>query len=114
MHLFHRLALHWPALLSCGAALGALALLWRVRDMPLQPAAVVRIDALGAFFAFAILGGLALMSAAWPGGSSAPSWRVPVLVAVLLVGFITTLTPVIAGAFLLFAILTLPPRFQAG
>lgn len=112
MRPFYRLFQHWPLPLSAGGALAALALLWLARDTPLQPAATVRVDALSAFFAFALLGGLALALAARPGAT--PSWRLPALVAVLLVAYATTLTLLIAAAYLLLALLTLQSRPRTG
>ena len=108
MHSFDRLFRRWPALLVGGAALGALALLWGVRDMPLQPAPFVRIDALSAFMLVVLFGGLALALGAQ--SLAVPSRRAALLAAVLTIGAITTLTPVIAGAYLGLALLTLPPR----
>ena len=45
MRLLTASAKHWPALLVSGLALGALALLWRVRDTPLALGAFARFDA---------------------------------------------------------------------
>jgi hypothetical protein len=81
-----------------------------------QPFPIVRVDALGAFFAFAWLGGMALAGQTHPdvrlGGWSG------LAVAVLLVGaWITTLTPVIIAAYLLIALLEIrlwEVRGQAG
>ena len=56
----------WPALLAGGLALGALALIWYVRDTPLALGVFTRIDALSAFFLFALFGGVALALAARP------------------------------------------------
>ena len=105
MRVFNRLSHRWPTVLASGAALVALALLWIVRAMPLQPAPGVRIDALSAFFIFALLGGLALALLAWPG--AAPRGRILAQAAPLIAAYLTTLTPIIAGAYLLFALLAL-------
>src|ERR1043165_8152613 len=102
MRVFNRLFHDWPMLLASGAALGALALLWRVREMPLQPARSVRVDALGAFFIFALLSGLALTLIARQWGGHTWSWRTPTLAALLIDARSTTLTAVGPGASLLF------------
>jgi hypothetical protein len=107
MRAFNRLFHDWPMLLASGAALGALALLWHVREMPLQPAPSVRVDALGAFFIFALLVGMALTLIARQWGEHTLSWRTPALAALLIVAWSTTLTAVVAGAYLLFGLLTL-------
>jgi hypothetical protein len=96
-----RLRRNWRALLAVVAALGGLALMWAVRAAPLQPAPFVRVDALGAFFSFALLGGIALAALAWPG---ALGWRAPAGVALLLIAWNTTLTPAIVGMYLLLAL----------
>ena len=101
---FDRLRSHWRTLLACAAALGALALLWATRAAPLQPAPVVRVDALSAFFCFALLGGVALAAVAQPTGGPT-GWRTPAALALLLISWGTTLTPIIAGMYLLFALL---------
>jgi hypothetical protein len=94
-------------LLVSGLALGALALLWRVRDTPLALGAFVRFDALSAFFLFALFGGSALALAARP-TSFSPRWLGPVAAAgALALAYSTTLTLVIACAYLALALLTL-------
>src|SRR4051794_17189137 len=65
----------WPALLSGVLALGVLALLWRVRDTPLALGALMRFDALSAFFLFALFGGVTLALAARPAGFSPKQLR---------------------------------------
>ena len=104
MRIFYRLFEHWRSLLPVGAMLAALALLWSVRDMPLQPAPALRIDALSAFFIFALAGGAALTLAARPGLLNASPWRALVLAALLIGGWVTTLIPAIIGAYLLLAL----------
>ena len=100
-------AKHWPALLASGLALGALALLWRVRDTPLALGAFVRFDALSAFFLFALFGGSALALAARPTRFS-PRWLRPATAAgALALAYSTTLTLAIACAYLALALLTL-------
>jgi hypothetical protein len=94
-----RLQGNWRALIAMGAALGALALVWVVRPGPFQPAALVRVDALSAFFGFALLGSAALSALARP--SSRPvGWRGLVAGALLLAAWSTTLTPAIVGAYI--------------
>src|SRR5262245_48076041 len=119
MRLLSRFAQHWPTLLACTTALLGLALLWLVRDRPLQPVPAVRIDALSAFFIFVLLAGIALAALA-----SAPTtpaltegtpyrWgycgRALVQVTLLFVAWTTTLTPVVAVAYLLDVLLSLWP-----
>ena len=107
MRLLTAPAKHWPALLAGGLALGALALLWRVRDTPLALGALVRFDALSAFFLLALFGGGALALTARPHIFSL-SWLRPAAAAgVLVLAFSTTLTLVIACAYIAFALLTL-------
>jgi hypothetical protein len=98
---------NWRALLAAGAALGALALLWATRDGPLQPAPFVRVDALSAFFSFALLGGAALVAFGQLGGGGPIGWHAPAAVALLLAAWSTTLMPAIAGIYLLVALLML-------
>src|SRR5262245_1475821 len=95
---------NWRALLATIATLGALALLWAVRARPLQPAPFVRVDALSAFFCFALLGGIALAAFAWP-GSHPLGWRTFAGAALLLIGWSTTLPPIVVMVYLLFALL---------
>jgi hypothetical protein len=102
MRTLGRLGHNWRALLATIAALGGLALLWAVRAAPLQPAPFVRVDALSAFFSFALLGSIALAALAWTG---ALGWRAPAGVALLLIAWNTTLTPVTIGMYLLLALL---------
>jgi hypothetical protein len=119
MRLLSRFAQYWPVLLACAAALLGLALLWLARDMPLQPAPAVRIDALSAFFIFALLAGAALAVIASAPTASAPiegapyrgrySGRALALAALLLVAWTTTLTPVVVVAYMLVALLSLRP-----
>jgi hypothetical protein len=104
MRRLDRLRQQWRALLAIVTALGALALLWAVRGAPIQPAPFVRIDALSAFFGFALLGGIALAALAWP-DRPALGLRTPATVALLLIAWSTTLTPVIVSAYLLLALL---------
>src|SRR5262245_18417622 len=99
-----RLRRSWRALLAAAAGLGALALVWAARDAPLQPAPLIRIDALSAFFSFALLGGVALAALARPGGGPI-GWRAPSAIALLLVAWSTVLTPAVAGSYLLLALL---------
>ena len=97
----------WPALLAGGLALGALALLWYVRDTPLALGVFTRIDALSAFFLFALFGGVALALAARP-TSPSPRWLRPAAATgALALAYSTTLTLVIACAYLALALLTL-------
>jgi hypothetical protein len=148
MPLVGRLRHNWPSIVLIAATLGVLALLWIVRDTPLQPLPWLRVDALSAFFGFATLGGCAL---ALIGASSRPATstsitnprshakerengqalrvssrpfadqsarsrdrRALALLALLLVGYLTTATLAIAGAYLLLALLMLPTRWPAG
>src|SRR6478735_991072 len=99
-------AKHWPALLAGVLMLGALALLWRVRDTPLALGALVRFDALSAFFLFALFGGSALALAARPTRFS-PRWLRPATAAgALALAYSTTLTLAIACAYLALGLLT--------
>src|SRR5262245_3961253 len=95
---------HWRTLLAVATQLGALWPLWATGDAPLQPAPFVRIDALSAFFGFALLGGVAMAALARPADRPV-GWRAPALAALLLIAWSTTLTPVIAGLYLLCALL---------
>src|SRR5690242_10045867 len=113
MWLFDRLAYHWPTLRRLGVALLALALFWSVRQTPLQPASLVRIDALSAFFIFALSSGLALMRVGRADGRHPQSWRVPAALAALVLASSTTSTPLIAGAYLLYALLLFSPAARA-
>ncbi|MEO7910031.1 MAG: hypothetical protein ABIV47_10305 [Roseiflexaceae bacterium] len=98
---------YWPALLAGGLALGALALLWRVRDTPLAWGVFIRFDALSAFFMVALFGGSALALAARPNTFS-PNWIRPAAAAcVSMLAYSTTLTLAIACAYLALALLTL-------
>jgi hypothetical protein len=100
----------WLILLAGLPALGALALLWRVRDTPLALGPFARIDALSAFFLFALLGGAALALAARP-ANLAPGWpRRAAALGALALAYSTTLTPAIACAYLIVALLTLDSR----
>ena len=97
----------WPALLAGGLALGALTLLWRVRDTPLALGAFVRFDALSAFFLFALFGGVTLALVARP-TSFSPRWLCPAAAAgALALAYSTTLTLAVACAYLALALLTL-------
>jgi hypothetical protein len=96
----------WPALPAGGLALGALALLWRVRDTPLTLGVFARFDALSAFFLFALFGGITLALAARP-TSLSPRWLRPMAAAgALALAYTTTLMLLIACAYLLLALLT--------
>jgi hypothetical protein len=114
MPLAGRLRHNWPLILMSAAALGALALLWIVRDTPLQPVPWLRVDALSAFFGFAMFGGCALAIIGGLGRSALRSWRALALLALLLVAYAATATLAIAGVYLLLALLTLPERRLAG
>jgi|GEM_PF-763946 len=148
MPLVDRLRHNWPLILLSAATLGALALLWIVRDTPLQPLPWLRVDALSAFFGFATFGGCALAiigTSSGPATSTArhtsksfspprhqdtkPSsrgvlvvqtiglfrpngtrvWRALALL-LLLAAYVATPTLVIAGTYLLRALLMLPAR----
>src|SRR5688500_17924148 len=107
MRLYRELSKLWPALLAGAPALGALALLWRVRDTPLALGTLARIDALSAFFLFVLFGGGALALAAHPPTVS-PRWLRPAAASgTLALAYSTTLTLVIACAYLALALLTL-------
>ena len=107
MRLLTPSAKYWPALLAGGLALGALGLLWRVRDTPLALGAAVRFDALSAFFLFTLFGGSALALVARPNTFS-PRWLRPAAaVGALALAFSTTPTLVIACGYLALALLTL-------
>ncbi len=152
MRFFRWLWYHWRTLLAAGGVLGALALLWYVHDTPAQPTAVLRVDALSAFFIFATLAGVALAVLVGSEGRSLPDapvvtasvvraptegpptadtpvvvasvvvasvvraptegppYRLVVGIGVLVVAYVTTLVPVIVGAYMILALLTLPPR----
>src|SRR3954452_24400313 len=101
------LSKYWPALLTGGLALGALALLWRVGDVPLALSAFARLDALSAFFLFALFGGSTLALAARP-NSFSPHWlRLVAALGALALAFSATPALVIACAYLALALLTL-------
>jgi hypothetical protein len=107
MRLSTPFAKYWPALLAGGLALGALALLWRVRDTPLALGAFVRFDALSAFFLLALFGGSALALAARPTRFS-PRWLRPATAAgALALAYSSTLILAIACAYMALALLTL-------
>nr|PZN33117.1 MAG: hypothetical protein DIU80_04040 [Chloroflexota bacterium] len=89
------------------AALGALALLWAARRAPLALPPAIVVDALGTFFAFATFAGLALAAI----GRAAPAFRRALLAAGLLaIAYLTSLTPIIAAAYIGVALLSLPRR----
>ncbi|HWQ12860.1 MAG TPA: hypothetical protein VNL77_08670 [Roseiflexaceae bacterium] len=87
------------------AALAALGMLWAVRQRPLLIAPAVSIDALGAFFALATFGGLALATAAYPPGAHRTPWGAYAAALALAAGYLTSLTPAIVAAFLPLALL---------
>src|SRR5215207_4453062 len=97
----------WPALIASGLALGALALLWRVRDTPLALGAFARFDALSAFFLFALFSGMALALAARPSLVSVHWLRPAAAAGALAFAYSTTLTLGIACAYLALVLLTL-------
>jgi hypothetical protein len=107
MRLFADLSKRWPALLAGALACGALALLWRTRDTALELGASTRIDALSAFFLFALFGGAALVLAAWPAPFSLHWWRPVAAMGALTLAYSTTRTLAIACAYLALALLTL-------
>ncbi|HEX9373120.1 MAG TPA: hypothetical protein VF897_19060 [Roseiflexaceae bacterium] len=109
MRLYQRLSTYWPGILAIGAAIGALALLWRVRDLPLELSTIWRVDGLSAFFIFATLAGVALALAGQPIRMSRPGWRCATAILTLVLAFATSLTLAIAIGFLLVALLTLAP-----
>jgi len=111
---FHRLSGFWPIVCAASAALAYLGLLWRVRDMPLEPAAYLRIDAVSAFFGVVTLSELALTLALTPSSPSPAVRRAAAASAILLVIYNTTLTPAIAGGYLLFALVARAPRLRGG
>jgi hypothetical protein len=94
---------------AVAAMVAAAALLWRVRDVPLDLAAGIRIDALSAFFALLVLADLALALALYrPDRSRGHS----AMLVLLLASLCTTLTPLLAGGYLLAALLVLVPGGQ--
>jgi hypothetical protein len=101
------LARHGPALLASALALGALALLWRVREAPLALGPSIRIDALSAFFLFALFGGSALALVAQPAKAASGGLRPILAAAALALAYSTTLTPAIECAYLFLALLSL-------
>jgi hypothetical protein len=105
MSLLQRPFSRWSAPIACAVASLALALFWAVREAPLEPAPAIRVDALGAFFAVALLGGMALSALSRPGPAPDRGWRRWARVALLLAAWATTLTPVVAGVYLIFALL---------
>lgn len=113
MRLSTALAKHWPALLAGGLALGALALLWRVRDTPLGLGAFARFDALSAFFLFALFGVIALALAARPSRLSMRWLRPAAAAGALALAFSTTLTLAIGCAYLALALLALDWQARA-
>jgi hypothetical protein len=108
MRSLDRLRRSWRALVAIALTLGAFALLWAARAAPFQPAPFVRVDALSAFFCFALSSGIALVAIAWPGVSTF-SWRASAAVVLLLIAWNTTLTPIIVSAYLVLALLDRPP-----
>jgi len=111
-HLFHRLIGLWRLICAVGAALGSVALLWHVRDTPLEFGAYGRVDAVSAFFAVITLSGLALaLALAQP---QPPFLRRAVGAStLLLLVFSTTLTPAIACGYLLLALVARPAGWPA-
>src|SRR5262249_956289 len=107
MRLYAHFARHWPALLAGGLALGALALLWRVRDTPLVLGSFAQIDALSAFFLLGLFGGAALALVARLGAPRPRLVRQAAAAAALSVAYSTTLSLAIASAYLVLALLTL-------
>jgi hypothetical protein len=112
MQIAWRLLQHWPIAFASGLVLAALALLWLARDSPLQPAPLIRFDALSAFFTFALLGGVALALAARPVRADWRPGRLILLPAIFIVAFSTTLTPVIIGSYALAALLAPVPSLE--
>ena len=104
----------WPPICAAIATLGSLALLWYVRDMPLELGATVRFDALSAFFCLLVSSGLTLALARGP--SPALAIRHAAAALVLLLAFGTTLTPAVAIGYLVVGLLvreTPPPEAPA-
>ncbi len=110
---FHRLIRFWPFICAAGAALGFVALLWRVRDTPLELGAYVRVDAVSAFFGVAMLSGLALALALAQSLQRPFVSRTVCAIALLLLIFSTTFTPAIAGGYMLFAFIARAPNLPA-
>ena len=109
LRLFHQITRFWPQICTAGAALGAVGVLWRVRDAPLELGANMRVDALSAFFSLVTLGGLALALALAP----APRpWlaRYVIAAVVLVLVYNATLTLAIAAGYLLVALVVRGPQ----
>jgi len=109
---FHGLVGLWRLICAAGAALGSVAVLWRVRDTPLEFGAYGRVDAVSAVFAVITLIGLALaLALAQP---QPPFLRRAVgASALLLLIYSTTLTPAIACGYVLFALIAHTPAQPA-
>src|SRR5262245_11333273 len=105
---FHRLVGLWRLICAAGAVLGSVALLWHVRDTPLEFGAYWRVDAVSAFFAVITLSGLALaLVLAQP---QPPFLRRAVGAStLLLLIYSTALTPAIACSYVLFALVAHAP-----
>jgi hypothetical protein len=109
LRFLHRLIRFWPLVCAAGAALGSVALLWRVRDTPLDLGAYVRIDAVSAFFGVVMLSGLAL-AVALVRSPEPPFFKRAVGASTLLLFIVsTTFTPAIVGGYLLFALIARTP-----
>ncbi|MGB9752967.1 hypothetical protein [Roseiflexus castenholzii] len=83
--------------------IGALALLWFTRRGPLTLPPLAYLDALGAFFVFAVWVGTALSSALHT--PSEHGWRFWLTALALTVGFLTSQTPVIVAVYVLVALM---------
>ncbi|MEN9935613.1 MAG: hypothetical protein RLZZ387_2192 [Chloroflexota bacterium] len=88
-------------------SLGALALLWAVREAPIAAPPLLAADALGAFFALAVFGGLTLTAITLPEGERL-GWRPLAAAMTLAAAFLTALTPVVIVCYAALALLTVP------
>src|SRR5690349_10658988 len=100
--LFNHIIRFWPPICAAISAIATLALLWYVRDTPLEFGANLRVDALSAFFSLVVLSDLALALARAP----QPAFAARHIIAgiALLLVFATTFTPAIAVGYLVLAI----------
>lgn len=88
------LVARWPALLLGTAALASAALLWLVRETPLQLLPWIRIDGLGGFFMVVTCAALAL--AVWPARSRIDSLRALLAAGTLALAYGATILPIVA------------------
>ncbi|MEM8531261.1 MAG: hypothetical protein AAGF95_10490 [Chloroflexota bacterium] len=97
---------YWFVILQSLLVLVVLVLLWSVGDDPWQPVAWLRLDALSAFFMLVTGVGVAL-AITKQNIATLRLYRIWLPLICLLSGYITTLLPVMVGAYVLLALFTL-------